>query len=261
MHAKGWIDTHAHVFLCSLPAVRHPRYFPDYDATPDRYLALLDEHGIATAFLIQPSFLGSRNEFLLDCLTSRTDRFHGVVVLDHPGDIGSLDRVGVIGARINAIGGEVPDLTGRAWRQLGRELARRGQHLEVQASTIQWLELVPALADWPSAVVIDHLGLPGTPADELILRLSRRQHVWVKVSAPYRSLTGAAEAMLKRLLDECGPQRLLWGSDWPWTQHESGRTYADCVQWLSRLVESPVLHDIMATNPARLIGDRTDGRL
>ncbi|WP_425515637.1 amidohydrolase family protein [Marinobacterium ramblicola] len=28
------------------------------------------------------------------------------------------------------------------------------------------------------------------------------------------------------------PDRLLWGSDFPWTQHEAGRTYTGCINLL-----------------------------
>lgn len=89
----------------------------------------------------------------------------------------------------------------------------------------QWLTLAPALCGWPSAVVIDHLGLPGrsAEADRCMLDLAARDQVWVKVSGTYRSAPGAAAGMLRRILDEVGPDRPLWGSDWPWTQHEPGR--------------------------------------
>lgn len=251
------LDAHAHVFVRGLPNAVRRRYLPDYDAAPESYLNVLARHGIAGAVLVQPSFLGTDNGFLLRCLARHPDRFRGVLVLDENrlGALAPLAAGGVAGVRINLIGREVPDLRSSPWRGLAAELARRGQHLEVQATGEQWSTLAPALRGWPSAVVIDHLGLPGRSeaADRCVRDLAARDQVWVKVSGTYRSAPGAAADMLRRILDEVGPDRLLWGSDWPWTQHEPGRRYADCFGWLASRVDARILRAAMATNPARLL--------
>ncbi|PKV96436.1 putative TIM-barrel fold metal-dependent hydrolase [Amycolatopsis echigonensis] len=249
------IDGHAHVFRRGLPTAAEPRYVPDYDATSDEYLALLDEHGIAGALLVQPSFLGVDNEFLLACLRRCRDRFRAVVVLDGPGDLAPLSVDGVAGTRLNLIDRAVPELTAPAWQRLGAELARSGQHLEVQASDEHWTALAPALRHWPSPVVLDHLGLPGTSAeaDRAVLDLAQLGHVWIKASAPYRSPRGAATTMLGRILAEAGPHRLLWGSDWPWTRHEHRRTYASCLAWLTDHLDQQTLHAVVAHNATRLL--------
>lgn len=252
------IDAHAHVFVRGLPTVPRARYLPDYDALPGRYLELLDDHQIDGAVLVQPSFLGARNAYLLDCLARWPDRFRGVVVLDERrlGDIALLAAAGVVGIRLNLIGRRVPDLRSGEWRRVGAELARRGQHLEVQARAEQWLTLAPALRGWPGAVVIDHLGLPGRSrdADRAVLDLARHDHVWVKVSAPYRSPPGTAAEMLARVVDAVGPARLLWGSDWPWTRHEAGRRYRACLDWLADQLGADMAWIVVAENAVRLLG-------
>lgn len=251
------LDAHAHVFVRGLPNAVRPRYLPDYDASPQRFLNVLDRHGVAGAVLVQPSFLGADNGFLLRCVARHPDRFRGVLVLDESrlGSLAPLAAEGVVGVRINLAGREAPDLRSSPWRALATELARRDQHLEVQATGEQWSALAPALCGWPSAVVIDHLGLPGRTeeADRRVLDLAARDQVWVKVSGTYRSAPGAAAGMLRRILDEVGPDRLLWGSDWPWTQHEPGRRYADCLGWLAARVDARILRAVVATNPARLL--------
>ncbi|MGW3959992.1 amidohydrolase family protein [Amycolatopsis sp. NPDC005003] len=128
-------------------------------------MTLLDEHGIAGALLVQPCFLGADNRFLLACLRRHPDRFRAVVVLNGPHDLAPLSIDGVGGIRLNLIGRAVPELTAPAWRHLGAELARRGQHLEVQARDEQWTALAPALRHWPSPVVFDHLGLSSPKPD------------------------------------------------------------------------------------------------
>ncbi|MEV8322265.1 amidohydrolase family protein [Kitasatospora sp. NPDC056731] len=104
-------------------------------------------------------------------------------------------------------------------------------------------------------MVIDHLGLPGASegADRAVLDLATRDHVWVKASAPYRCAPDAPGLMLQRVLEEAGHQRLLWGSDWPWTRHEHSRTFADCLAWPAAHVDPSVLRAAVTTNPARLL--------
>src|SRR5207302_822606 len=174
------VDSHAHVFRRGLPTTEHARYVPDYDAAIEAYLALLDQHYIAGAVLVQPSFPGSDNRFLLACLRQHPERLRAAVVLDD--DLRALANDGVAGVRVNLIGRPAPDLRGPSWRALAAELGRRGQHLEIQANGEQWAALAPTLRKWPSAVVIDHLGLPGVSAevDRAVLTLARHEHVWVK---------------------------------------------------------------------------------
>lgn len=245
------------MFVRRLPTDERPRYLPGYDAGPEGYLALLDRHGIAGAVLVQPSFLGVDNGFLLETLERHPDRFRAVVVVgdDEPGSLAALAIEGVAGVRVNLVGRRVPDLRAAGWRSLAGELARRGQHLEVQACGEQWEVLAPVLRNWPSAVVLDHLGLPGSSAraDRTVLSLAGHGHVWCKASAPYRSSGAAADRMLADLVEEAGPDRLVWGSDWPWTRHERGRTYADCLAWLEQRVDSDVFRAAVADNPARLL--------
>src|SRR3954447_5853788 len=57
----GATDCHAHVFKRGLKLADVRRYAPDYDATPQDYLRVLDENGMARGVLVQPSFLGTDN--------------------------------------------------------------------------------------------------------------------------------------------------------------------------------------------------------
>lgn len=253
----GAIDTHAHVFARGLPLAPGRRYTPDYDAAPEEYLGLLTDAGFTGGVLAQPSFLGADNEFLLSCLDRWPEDFRGIVVL-HAGRTAVLDDLagrGVVGARLNLLGQAVPDLGELRWQVVGTALARDGQHLEVQASGMQWLTLAPQLWHWPSPVVVDHFGLPGVDsrADQVVVNLASQEHVWVKVSAPYRSPVGAADAMLAALLEHCGPTRLVWGSDWPWTRHEAGRSYRHSLEWLNSRLDDVTFRKILADNPQRLL--------
>ncbi len=76
------IDTHAHVFERGLPLANARRYAPGYDAPLSAYLAQLDAHGLSNGVLIQPSFLGTDNSYLLAALKQAPQRLRGVAVID-----------------------------------------------------------------------------------------------------------------------------------------------------------------------------------
>src|SRR5690606_41141979 len=76
------VDTHAHIFRQDLPIVPNRRYSPDYDAPVERYLEHLDRHGLSHGVLIQPSFLGTDNSFVLHALRRYPQRLRAVAVVD-----------------------------------------------------------------------------------------------------------------------------------------------------------------------------------
>lgn len=256
----GAVDTHAHVFSRRLPLAAERRYTPGYDATPDAYLALLDAHGLASGILVQPSFLGTDNCYLLDAVAAAPDRLRAVAVIDVDTPADGLDRLaaaGVCGIRLNLIGRPVPPLGDSGWQRLGRALAARALHLAVQARGTQWDDLAPWLLRWPGPVVVDHLGLPPSralphPGAAALASVLDEEHIWVKASAPYRAAPGAADATLDRLLTAAGTERMLWGSDWPWTQHEGARTYTAALDWLTARLSSAERRRVLCDNPRLL---------
>ena len=83
----------------------------------------------------------------------------------------------------------------------------------------------------------------------------------MKVSGIYR-LAGTeqqnldfARAALHLLQQSLGPERLVWGSDWPHTQHEERVSYTSVVQQLDAL-ECPaeVRHALLVEAPRALFG-------
>jgi predicted TIM-barrel fold metal-dependent hydrolase len=82
--------------------------------------------------------------------------------------------------------------------------------------------------------------------------------VWVKLSAAYRSVvdndgTQRAIALAAPLLDAFSAERLVWGSDWPHTQHRHLIDYtraADALQmWIP---DAKQRRAILTTSPAML---------
>jgi predicted TIM-barrel fold metal-dependent hydrolase len=146
------------------------------------------------------------------------------------------------------------------WRALFARVHALDWHVEVYVDTGRLPEIVPAFRESPVAVVFDHFGNPGTaPAARdatfaAVSSLARTRTVWVKLSAPYR-LGGADPAALAgRWIDTVGERQLVWGSDWPWTNHESGNNYGRLRDSLDHWAGAARARAIVWDNAARLYG-------
>lgn len=232
--ARIAFDCHAHVFE-TVAAVGRPRYLPRRPAPLTAWTTLLDAHGLAGGVLVQPSFLGTDNRQLLAALARLpAGRFAGVAVVElgvASGELADLAEAGVRGLRWNLVeGAPLPDPDAPAVCRFLEQLGMAGLHLELHLEGPRLAGYLPRLAPRVWRLVIDHGGLPDAadPADDAglhaITSLAGKGRLWVKLSAPYRS--AARPSHVRALLAALGPERLVWGSDWPWTRHESGRDYA-----------------------------------
>ena len=229
------VDSHAHVWDRHCAFVPGARYHPDYEATIDTYLAVLDANGIEKAVLVQPSFLGTDNGYLLRCLKAHPDRLRGIVVLDPAatGDqVDDLTALGVIGMRYNLLSLPPMWLSGGDYLALSTLASRRDWWIEVQADGPDWPFVLEVLDG--HKLMIDHFGRPGeVPCAGFEALLNRPpENTCIKLSAPYRQRPHDLALLARRLIGHFGAERCLWGSDWPWTQHEGRHSYADTLAWL-----------------------------
>jgi predicted TIM-barrel fold metal-dependent hydrolase len=233
------VDTHAHVFTTALKPVAGARYVPGYSALPGDWLALQDASGVTHGVLVQPSFLGTDNAYLLAALEEHPQRLRGVVVADPSlaaPEVSRWDARGVRGIRLNVLHRkDMPDYSAPEWSALFSRVADHGWHVEVHASMEQMSAVLRALSACPASLVFDHFGLPdpelGTacPNVRALLRLAEARPVYVKLSAPYRLGGGDAMQYAQFWLARLGADRLMWGSDWPWTNHERAADYPGCI--------------------------------
>ncbi|MFQ1064708.1 amidohydrolase family protein [Bordetella trematum] len=225
------VDTHAHVFLRDLPMTDGRRYTPAADATLPDYLGLLDRHGLSHGVLIQPSFLGTDNRHLLAALATAKGRLRGVAVVQ-PGvgreELAAMDRAGVRGIRLNLFGQATPALARAGWRDLLENITALGWHVEIHTPALRLPEAMEPLLAAGCRIVVDHFGRPDgageDPAIDYLLAQGDSGRVWVKLSAAYRIWPAAvcatrARLAAQRLLRAFGATQLLWGSDWPHTEH------------------------------------------
>jgi len=242
------IDTHAHVFHRGLKLAPGRRYAPDYDAPLALYLEQLDRNGMSNGVLVQPSFLGTDNSYLVESLKTAGGRLRGIAVVDPSvtaDELRALDRAGVVGIRLNLVGQPLPDLAAGEWKALLGNVKSMGWQVELQRNASDLAVLAPQLLDHGVTVVLDHYALPdpklgvADPCFQSVLKLGATRNVWVKISAPYRN--GASGESFAReayplLRKAYGLDRLLWGSDWPHTQFEASQAYAKNRQFLDALI-------------------------
>ncbi|MGE5465575.1 MAG: amidohydrolase family protein [Methanocella sp.] len=262
------VDTHAHIFTTALPLAPGHRHAPQYDATLQQYLALLDAHGIAYGVLTAPSFLGTDNSHLLEGLAMARGRLRGTVIVEP--EIGldvlrSYAATGVAGIRLNLYKRAddlVPDFKSLRYRKLFERCAELDWHVEIYGEGPRLACWLPDILATGVKVVADHFGSPDPELDldcpgfRCILSALSSGRLWVKLSAPYR-VGGIARAQryAEALLRAGGPRRLVWGSDWPWTQNEGGRSYAQCLQWLEAWVPDTARRDeILGATAMALFG-------
>lgn len=267
------VDTHAHVFHQGLALADTRRHTPDYDATLAEYLGLLDAHGMRHGVLVQPSFLGTDNSHLVQALRAAPDRLRGVAVvaldITEP-ELQNLAAAGVVGIRLNLVGLDTPELQTPAWQALLARVNALGWHVEVHLQAARLDGVMPALLAAGCRVVVDHFGRPDPALGvsdagfQYLLRQADSGRVWVKLAAPYRNWAAAACAASGRLatqqlLDAYTPERLMWGSDWPHTEHRHLASYAAATQWLDAWIDDPAQRRaVLADTPLQLFQFKGD---
>ncbi len=257
--APRYVDTHAHIFERGLPLAAKVRYVPDYDAKIDAFLKHLDDNGMAVGVLVQPSFLGTHNEYLLNALRQYPNRLRGVVVVDPTisfSELEAMNKLGVVGLRLNLIGLPLPDFTSGPWPKLLAQLKKMNWHVELHREAKDLPALMEPLLKAKVRIVVDHFGRPDAkdplndPGFKYLVSKGKTGLVWVKVSGYYRNGTlESGDAFgaegIKLLLKSYGPKRLLWGSDWPHTGFEKKITYEMPLRVFERWVPDKKTRDII----------------
>lgn len=257
------IDTHAHVFHPGLRVIESRRFTPNYDASLPRYLAELDRNGVGYGVIVALSVLGNDNSYMLESLRKAAGRLRGVAGIDPATDLPKFDdfaAAGVVGVRVNLTGGlPVPRFNEGPWADAVAECVRRDWHIEINDRCGRLHESVEQLLAAGARVVVDHFGMPdrtlgiADPGFARLLGFASSRRVWVKLSGDYRFDPSVAVVAASQLLRAYGPDRLLWASDWPFTQHESTESYAAQVGKLDKWLPDPVARQtVLVDTPSEL---------
>lgn len=230
-------DCHAHVYE-KVAVTDGARYVPKEPAPLSDWLSHGREQGMVGGVIVQVSFLGFDNSELVSALAKLDrSRFAGVAVVPLGVSEGELDQLcaaGIRGVRWNLVhGAAIPDLRNPSVQTfLGRIMARN-LHLEIHLESPYLAKITPELLSFGVTLVVDHFGLPSLPDpknDPWLKSLSRIDDlsaVFVKFSGHYRTAFDV-RPHADTLLSLLPPGHVVWGSDWPHTQHE-GRINYDMV--------------------------------
>lgn len=272
-------DSHVHVIgpQDHYPMCKNRPYTPAPAGIP-----ALQQHmgrmSVGRAVIVQPSVYGTDNRCLIDCLEAEPERFRAVAVV-HPkvsdDELASMAARGIVGLRINLESTGADDLSValEAIRYWSSRLAGSGWHLQLYAGYKTINAALAQLGRLPIPLVIDHFGLipPGLALNHLqseaLYRRLAAGDVYVKLSGAYRvgrvedveKITGLAHALLA-----ANDERILWASDWPHTNRETGKLSTEVSRYrdisaeaLVRersdwLMSSQASQKVLIDNPARL---------
>jgi len=268
------IDAHVHVWKAlpaGVPGVS-TIVSPHEDVPVERALDVLDRHGVDRAVLVQPMFRGEDNNYVAAAARDRPTKLAAVCVVD-PRLPGAADRLehwaGAFGCRGLRLRPRVPEESAAFDDLATFPLWDRARSLGVVVSLLaspEHLGRIGALAArFPEVpLVLDHLahprvteGVNDTGFQEM-LALASYPLVFVKVSGYYHFTDrpdpySDCRPFVEALYDRFGPERLVWGSDFPHVERTTG--YARALEFVSGelpFLRGPDRELILGGNAAKL---------
>jgi predicted TIM-barrel fold metal-dependent hydrolase len=241
------IDPHVHVWKTDpkYPWAKETTNPPKEDATGETLLKLMEANGVIGTVIVQ--YIGYRwdNSYARDVIRRYPKKFLGVcrVNPESPAAPDDLERLvkeeGWRGVRLSPSANASGDWIGGP---LMPPLWRRTQQLKIPllmlTSTTRLPQTGKLIEQHPDMdVCIDHMAdCPLGRPEELqkLLDLARYPRVFVKISHtwsiskeeyPYRD----THDQVKKVYDAFGPQRLMWGTDWPLVERACGYAKAQAI--------------------------------
>lgn len=239
------IDCHAHIYPADLSFAADAWMTPDHAAPIEDYLSELARHGIARAVLAGASILGDDNSYALAACEANPNLRTTLIVRPDisRGALKAMAARGAVGVRLQLMHRPLPDLTDADHRRLFGHIDALGWHLHVHDDAARLANVLPILAETGVPLVVDHYGRPDLDARtegegfRNLLKTLENGRTWVKFAAGYRLKDPALLAdAAARLLAVAGPERIFWGSDWPFSGFEGKVAYADALADFDRVV-------------------------
>lgn len=238
-HAMNIVDSHCHAS-------------PIWYEPVESLLYEMEANGVAQAILIQINGQ-THNDYQFDCLTRYPGRFASVVIVDTkssdaPDNLRQLADRGASGVRLRPetrSPGDDPLAIWRTAEQLGIAVSCIGNAMDYASDDFsQLIDQVPDLN-----VVVEHLGALGSKSAEQtdeaiiakVLDLARFPNVTIKVPGFGEFCTRAIPGddpfpferpipnLIERVHDAFGPERMMWGSDYPPVSSREG--YRNALQF------------------------------
>ena len=242
-----YIDAHVHVWTDDLDAYPLAESYTQIDMQPETFypediLRHALPSGVNRVVLIQMSYYGFDNSYMLDVMEKQPDVFSGIAIIDwngaHPDeDMRRLAGRGVRGFRVYVK--DEHALNGRGIEQMFAAGAKYNLAICPLIDPVRLPSLDRRCSQFPDTpVIIDHLSRIGAaqPVEDAhinsLCAMAKHANVMVKVSAfyalgrktpPYVDLV----PLIRRVYDAFGPERLMWASDCPFQVVD--HTYEDSI--------------------------------
>ena len=266
-------DCHVHVFdPARFPYDRAAAYRPArHETAPvEQLLAVLDGSGMSHALVVTPtSGYGTNNAAAAAAIAGHPTRLKGIAVLTADAgelEIRRLKSQGFVGVRFD-LTARGPDFLTGTGRRLLSILRDQDMVLAIQTEAEALSRgMIDLLRREAGPVVFDHMARPdpslgpGGPGFRTFLELSQIERVAVKLSGPFRfSRQGYpyadADYYAARVIEAFGPQRCVWGSDWPFVRMDHRVDYAPARAALDRWLPDPAdRRTVLWDTPSRLFG-------
>lgn len=252
----------------------HGHIFPSRDLYPtgnetmalapvDFYLDVHAQLGFSRGVLVQGGAYKFDNSAMLDALDQHPDSLRGVALLaaDTPeADLAAIQARHVRALRFTKGGAsKIDDFAG-----IAPKMRALGLHAEMFIGLANFLDRAPALLAQKVPLVLDHLAGPfdasigvNDPGFQSLLRLIADHDIWVKLTPARNSAQFPDYADTRQFHDaliRTRPDRLVWGSDWPFPNMSDqtpdlGHLLDLFGDWVT---DETLRRTILVENPARL---------
>ena len=252
------IDTHTHLFAPD--AQRYPvdpeaSYTPEVPGSVELLRQQMDESGVDRALTISPWPYRWDMRYVLDIIAENR-HWLAVGVLVDPFDPRGPEQLaayvrdhGVCGLRIQGRILGMEPLDQAATTPLWKAAADLDITLDVNASQPEYDAVAQRAREFRNLrIVLDHCGyvsenlFPPKPSVERVLQMAEYANVYAKMS-----FVGAASSqaypcddvhwMVRQIVDAFGPERCMYGSNFPTAQYNSTLSYAETLRLFNEAID------------------------
>jgi L-fuconolactonase len=252
------IDAHTHIFspdTRSYPlADVNASYRPETDGSARLLRQQMEVAGVDRAFTITAGFYGWDNQSVIDALPDNAEWLAAGVLVDPvshdaPRALESHVRSGACGLRIQRHLFYHHPLDDPRSTPLWAKAAELDLTVDINATQAEYGAVEKRVRQFPQTrFVLDHCGYvsaalrPRQNTVEAVLALARYPNVYAKLTFlplasqaayPFRDV----HWMVRDVVDAFGPQRCLFGSNFPTAQYSPQTTYAQTVELFCEAIE------------------------
>lgn len=252
------VDAHTHLF--SLDTARYPLanpeadYRPAADGSADTLKREMDAAGVDRAFTITAGFYGWDNATTLDFLAGNEGWLAAGVLVDPaspdgPDTLSGLVAKGVSGIRIQRHLFYHQALDDPVSTPLWQRAADLGLTIDVNATHEEYDAVANRLRAFPDTrMILDHCGYVSAalgPKNQTVapaVAMARYPNAYAKLTFattasrepwPFRDVHG----MIREIVHAFGPERCLFGTNFPQAQYSPGVSYAQLVDLFTDVLD------------------------